>query len=260
MTKSHTHQVPRHQVRSVCVHHAHVGIVLYLDVMVNGSVCCPHPCPLHSRIGSLQTVLTVSVLGAGGAPEGPGQAVHLVQGDGSFCAAQSRISGEGFAEGRLATESLIRPQIPFCSGQGSVSGSLCGPVPACDSHTPPRAMKGNWTLQSEVRHAGDEIPKGGGLMVRRCPRIQQGEVRAQAKVPLQGQISFGPILQGRQRVIVQTTVFGASQHACRGRKMFYSCIQQGDFICPDDDCTTGAVPGRSPVCDSTTGKFSSLII
>lgn len=135
--------------------------VLYLDVMVNGSVCCPH----RSCRGSLQTALTVSVLGTGGATEGPGQVVHLVQGDGSFCAAQSRISGEGFTEGRLATESLIRPQIPFCSGQGSVSGSICGPVPACDSHTPPQAMQGNRTFQSEVRHAGDEIPQGGGLMV-----------------------------------------------------------------------------------------------
>lgn len=137
-----------------------------------------------------------------------------MQGDGSFCAVQSQVSGQGHVEGRLATKSLIRPRAPLCPGQGSVSVSIGGSVPSwvCLS---PQAPQGDRTLQSDVGHTGDEVPQGGRPVVRRRPGIQLGKVRVQAKVPLQRQHSLGTILLRRQRIVAQTTVFGALQHACR---------------------------------------------
>lgn len=136
--------------------------VRYLEVVVNCSgweVTCRR----------LQAARAGSVLRAGAA-ELRGEAGHPLQADGPLGAAQGgETTGQGLRKGRWLTESVTRPPIPVCP----VSVSTCGLVPGCLSP---------WTpLRSSVPHVGD-----GALMVFRRPRVQQGKVRVQAEVPLEG--------------------------------------------------------------------------
>lgn len=145
----------------------------YLDVMVNHSV--GHL--LLRCMGSLQTAYIVSVLHAGSTAVGLGQAGHPVQGDGSLCAAQGTVSWKRLTGRRLAAQSFIRPQVPPCAGQGSVTVSIWD----CP---PPQAVQGNRTLQSDVCNTGDEVPHGGRPVVLGCPGTQQREISVYAEVLL----------------------------------------------------------------------------
>lgn len=151
----------------------------YLEVVVNCSGGRLYGCEVTCR--GLQAGGSGSVLRAGAA-ELRGEAGHPLQADGSLCAAQGRdTTGRGPRRGRWLTESATRPPIPDCP----VSVATCGLVPGCLS---PRT-----TLRSSVPHVRD-----GALMVIRRPRVQQGKVRVQAEVPLEGQDPLRPVLQRGQ--------------------------------------------------------------
>lgn len=220
----------------------------YLDVVVDCSVGGEHHRAVISCRRSLQTSQAVSVQRAGRAAGGPGQAGHALQGDGSLRAAQCRASDV------LAAQSLIRLRAAQLTGQGPVGSS----VPCCVCLAP-RAPQGNGALQSDVGHAGDEVPQGGQAMVRRRPGIQLGKIRVRAKVPLQGKgYSLGPILQRCQRVVAQTAVLGALQHACR--KTGHAAITSVLISAMSASIVGDELPGKSPVCDLNPSKAGSLII
>lgn len=147
----------------------------YLEVVVNRSVRRLDGCEVTRR--GLQAA------GAGaGAGELRGGAGPPLQAEGSSWAAQGReATGPGLSQGRWLTEPVTRPPVPVCS----VSVSTCGLVPGCLS---PRA-----TWRTSFPHVGD-----GALMVIRRPRVQQGKVRVQAEVPLEGQDPLRPVLQRGQ--------------------------------------------------------------
>lgn len=146
--------------------------------------------------------------------------------------------------------------------------SINGSVPLCAGLSP-RSPKGNWILQSDVGHAGDEVPQGGRPVVwGRAPGLHLGKIRVEANVPLGGQHPLGPILQGRQRIVAQTTVFGALQHVCGKTKQgrdsdTMNDVRQRDFfivLIKSSKARGDELPGKTPVCDLNLGEVCTLII
>lgn len=132
---------------------------VYLHVMVNCFVQCPHHCTV---VYCLQAAEPVTLLRARGA----GEAGHPVQCDGTLCGEESWVNrvwsrGEGPTEGRA----------PICSVVPFTDSSDCVRLSLQDS---PQAVR---TLQPDAGHTGHEVPQGGWSMGRWSPGIKLSKIR-----------------------------------------------------------------------------------